>query len=226
MSTCKDCHYYFSTPQLEFEDNTTNPGYGCGNDKRNYTDLRPCINGPYPKSLKVPIPKLKPNKKKYVGTPFFCSCGFKIPEPFPGFICCEKCGKEHYIWPDNLNKPVTKYPWKHQPASVRYDYQGVGLKKTIKQCVNLLSKGTKMKWISKVIRRIMMSWCLYGLYLLVVLCNPFVAIVGHSICGEKCAEPYWSHALGGWLLILAGGAIVYGISYGVHKLSTILFNEK
>ncbi len=86
----------------------------------------------------------------------------------------------------------------------------------------------KMKWLPKLLRRVIVLWCGYGLVQLVLLVHPKVCWLADKWYWKN--PDNWtsenSAILGTWTLLVAGAVAVGVIICGVHYFSKWLFNEK
>lgn len=89
-------------------------------------------------------------------------------------------------------------------------------------------KENKMSWFPKILRRVIVLWCLYGLVRLVLLAHPHVvrlALVIRAGCPDY-GSSRGDAVITTWILLLSGTVLFAGATYVVHVFSRWLFNER
>lgn len=91
---------------------------------------------------------------------------------------------------------------------------------------NPKSKGKNMKLLPKILRRIIVVWCLYGVARLCILMNPHVLWIGAQVGPDNSQHQIIADATEGWSLCITAVGLCLLASYGIHCFSSWLFNEK
>lgn len=139
------------------------------------------------------------------------------------YVACPNCGRGSWFCQDpEIDRCTDKIACRachtsHPIADweLMYDLKG-----------NKKRKGRQMKWLAKVLRRVIVLWCVYGLVRICVWANPFVMKLAKLVFAEDFVYNPGASTAGIWfLLILALGGIVLAI-YALHCFAAWLFNEK
>lgn len=142
---------------------------------------------------------------------------------------CVQCGGVFHnsvLQKDNLNDTWCERCWKSREGTLwLYDkYQ-----ENIKDKSN--RKENKMKWLPKILRRVILLWVFYGAWKLAVFACPWIIRLSHFLpdgmwldTNGKTCEDGWR--IFGMTLIIILGSFIIGLSiFGIHKFAAWLFNE-
>jgi hypothetical protein len=83
-----------------------------------------------------------------------------------------------------------------------------------------------MKWVPKILRRIIVLWCVVGFAKLCILVNPYVQLIAKYFSPEHFAEHPIDATAAAWVILITAIGCGVVLMIGIHWFTKWLFNER